>query len=162
MAMTISELAKQVGVKPSAIRYYEDIGVLRRPERASGHRRYDETAAYRLAVVVRARQLGFTLEEIRELFFGFRPKATASERWKKLTVRKLAELETQIARIRAMQEVLQRLNGCSCNVLERCGRGMLQRLHREGVLKSLDPPVGSTGPIRSIGRRVLRVGIAVR
>lgn len=132
--MTISALARQVGVKPSAIRYYEDIGVLRRPERTGGHRRYDEQAAYRLAVVVRARQLGFTLDEIKELFFGFRPNATASERWKQLTRRKLAELEDQAARIRAMQDVLQRLSQCSCSVLERCGKGMLSRLHEEQVL----------------------------
>ena len=132
--MTISQLAREVGVKPSAIRYYEDIGVLRRPERTSGQRRYDEAAAYRLAVVVRARQLGFTLDEVRELFFGFRANATASERWKLLTRRKLAELEDQMAQIRAMQDVLTRLNGCSCNVLERCGRGMLQSLRKEQVL----------------------------
>ena len=132
--MTISELARQVGLKPSAIRYYEDVGVLRRPARTSGQRRYDEGAAYRLAVVVRARQLGFTLDEIKELFFGFRPDATASQRWKLLTRRKLAELDEQLARIRAMQDVLLRLNGCSCDVLERCGRGMLQRLQEQQVL----------------------------
>lgn len=132
--MTISELARRVGLKPSAIRYYEDIGVLRRPERTSGQRRYDEAAAHRLAVVVRARQLGFTLDEIRELFFGFRANATASERWKLLTRRKLAELDERIAQIQAMQDVLRRLGHCSCSVLERCGRGMLQRLHEQQVL----------------------------
>lgn len=132
--MTISELARQVGVKPSAIRYYEDVGVLRRPERTSGQRRYDEAAAYRLAVVVRARQLGFTLDEIKELFFGFRPSATASDRWQLLTRRKLAELEERIAQIEAMRDVLRRLSHCSCTVLERCGRGMLQRLQEEQVL----------------------------
>jgi MerR family redox-sensitive transcriptional activator SoxR len=133
--MTISELARQVGVKPSAIRYYEEVGVLRRPQRASGRRRYDEPDAYRLAVVVRARQLAFTLDEIRELFFGFRTDATASERWKKLSRSKLAELDQAIASIRAMQDVLQRLNHCSCQVLERCGRGMLTRLQQERVLQ---------------------------
>jgi MerR family redox-sensitive transcriptional activator SoxR len=131
--MTISELARQVGLKPSAIRYYEEIGVLRRPERTSGQRQYDEAAAYRLAVVVRARQLGFTLDEIRELFFGFRANATASERWRLLTRRKLAQLDEQLAQIRAMQDVLQRLSGCSCNVLERCGRAMLERLQRSAA-----------------------------
>jgi MerR family transcriptional regulator, redox-sensitive transcriptional activator SoxR len=132
--LTISEVARQVGVKPSAIRYYEQVGVLRRPERVSGQRRYDEGAAYRLAVVVRARQLGFTLDEIRELFFGFRTTATASDRWKALTERKLAELEETMQRIRAMQDVLRRLNSCPCDALERCGRGMLQRLREERVL----------------------------
>jgi len=117
-------------VKPSAVRYYEEIGVLRSPERINGRRRYDEQAVYRLAVVVRARQLGFTLDEIRDLFFGFRPNATASDRWKQLTRRKLAELDEAIERIRAMQDVLKRLHHCSCSVLERCGEGMLQRLQK--------------------------------
>ena len=126
--LTISEVARRVGVKPSAIRYYEDIGVLRRPERSSGQRRYDASAVYRLAVVVRARQVGFTLDEIRQLFFGFRVNATASERWKQLAERKLVDLDDHIREIQAMQEVLRRLRHCSCSVLERCGKAMLERL----------------------------------
>lgn len=134
--LTISEVARQVGVKPSAIRYYEQLGVLRRPERSSGQRRYDERAAYRLAVVVRARQLGFTLDEIRELFFGFRESAPASERWRQLSRRKLAELEEATRSIQAMQQVLRRLEQCPCDHLERCGKAMLERLRDRGPAKT--------------------------
>jgi MerR family redox-sensitive transcriptional activator SoxR len=70
--LTISEVARQVGLQPSAIRYYEQIGILLPAQRISGQRRYDATALHRLAVIQRARQTGFSLEEIRELFFGFR------------------------------------------------------------------------------------------
>ncbi|HEX4605358.1 MAG TPA: MerR family transcriptional regulator, partial [Candidatus Angelobacter sp.] len=89
---TISEAAKQAGLKPSAIRYYEQIGILPRPQRMSGQRRYDNAVLYRLALVQCARQMGFTLEEIRKLFFGFRANVPISERWQKLSQRKLAEL----------------------------------------------------------------------
>src|SRR5262245_41942989 len=69
--LTISEVARQVGLEPSAIRYYEHLGILPRADRCSGQRRYDRTVLYRLAVVQRARQAGFTLEEIKTLFVGF-------------------------------------------------------------------------------------------
>jgi DNA-binding transcriptional MerR regulator len=57
----------------------------------SGQRRYDTTVLYRLAIIQRARQLGFTLSEIRYLFFGFRDITRASERWRTLSHVKLAE-----------------------------------------------------------------------
>ena len=56
--LTISEVARQVGLQASAIRYYERIGLLPRAPRMSGQRRYDTTALYRLAIIQRARQLG--------------------------------------------------------------------------------------------------------
>ena len=65
--LTISEVARQVGLKSSAIRYYEQLGILPPAERVSGQRRYDRTVLYRLAVVQRARQAGFSLDEIRTL-----------------------------------------------------------------------------------------------
>src|SRR6266567_374652 len=90
--LTISQVARQVQLQASAIRYYEQIGLLPPAERVSGQRRYDSTVLYRLAIIQRARQLGFTLTEIRHLFFGFRDITRASERWRTLSQRKLAEL----------------------------------------------------------------------
>lgn len=60
MSLSISEVAKQIGLRPSAIRYYEQIGILPAAQRASGQRRYDLTVIHRL-VIQRARQTGFTL-----------------------------------------------------------------------------------------------------
>ena len=79
--LTISQVAQQIGIQTSAIRYYEQIGLLPAAQRLSGQRRYDSTVLYRLAIIQRARQLGFTLTEIRLLFFGFRDVTHASERW---------------------------------------------------------------------------------
>jgi len=133
--LTISEVAREVGLAPSTIRYYEQIGILAPPQRASGQRRYDTAAIYRLAVLQRARQIGFTLAEIRQLFFGFRNAAPASERWKKLSRLKLAELDEQMERIKTMQNVLQRLQNCTCSALEHCGKQMLEKV-RGGKGKS--------------------------
>src|SRR5579864_9047228 len=91
--LTISEVARQVGLRSSAIRYYEQMGILPPAVRISGQRRYDKTVLYRLAVVQRARQAGFALDEIRTLFFGFRDGTRAEARWRKLADSKLAELK---------------------------------------------------------------------
>lgn len=80
MPSSISEVATQVGLRPSAIRYYERIGILPPAQRVSGQRRYDNTVLHRLAVIQRARQTGFTLGEVKELFFGFRAGAPPSIR----------------------------------------------------------------------------------
>jgi MerR family redox-sensitive transcriptional activator SoxR len=133
----ISEVARQAGIQPSAIRYYEQIGLLPRAERTSGQRRYDSTALYRLAVIQRARQLGFTLEEIRQLFFGFRNVARASERWHTLSQKKLAEMDELMDGIKAMRRLLERMmKNCKCATLEQCGKAIFQRGCADIVVKS--------------------------
>lgn len=125
--LSISQVARQVGLRPSAIRYYEQMGILRPAHRISGQRRYDTSILYRLAVIQRARELGFTLSEIRRLFFGFSEKTPASQRWQKLCRQKLSELETLIENIHSMQDVLRRLQNCSCDALDQCGKAMFER-----------------------------------
>jgi MerR family redox-sensitive transcriptional activator SoxR len=101
--LTISEVARQVGLKASAIRYYERLGILPRPDRCSGQRRYDRTVLYRLAVVQRARQAGFTLDEIKALFVGFAEGTRADARWRRLADRKLIELNALAQRIATIE-----------------------------------------------------------
>jgi len=124
--LTISEVARQVGLEPSAIRYYERLGILPRADRVSGQRRYDQTVLYRLAVVQRARQVGFTLDEIKALFVGFAEGTRAEARWHRLADRKLTELNALAERIAAMQALLERLrSNCHCTTLEICGKMIL-------------------------------------
>lgn len=123
--MTISAVARKAGLQASAIRYYEQIGLLPSPSRISGQRRYDTTVFHRLAVIQRARQLGFTLDETRKLFFGFRPNARASQRWQSLSRRKLDELAVQMRAIRTMQSLLREMiEKCRCQTLDQCGKGI--------------------------------------
>jgi len=135
---TISQVARQVGLQPSAIRYYEQIGILLPAQRIGGQRRYDTTVLHRLAVIQRARQTGFTLNEIRRLFFGFRDAATASQRWQKLSRRKLAELAEWRRQIKTMQRLLQKmLDCCHCETLDQCGKGIFKKWFVEVGAKSL-------------------------
>ena len=129
--LTISGVARQVGLQASAIRYYERIGLLPRPPRMSGQRRYDTTVLYRLAIIQRARQLGFTLSEIQYLFFGFRDITRASERWRTLSHVKLAELDHLMDGIKAVRGVLKRLmTKCRCDTLDQCGKAMFRNMNR--------------------------------
>jgi MerR family transcriptional regulator, redox-sensitive transcriptional activator SoxR len=124
--LSISEVGRTVGLRASAIRYYEQIGILTPARRVSGQRRYDQTVLYRLAVVRRAQDAGFTLDEIRELFFGFSASTPISARWKKIAERKMAELEARIEQIQSMRTLLKKLQSCcKCETVERCGAGML-------------------------------------
>jgi len=124
--LTISEVARQAGVAASAIRYYESRKILPAPRRIGGQRRYEQSAVYRLAVVRRAQQAGFSLEEIRRLFFGFRQETPASARWQSLATEKIAELDEQMARIHSMKMLIERLRTrCQCDTVEDCGAAML-------------------------------------
>jgi len=123
--LAISEVARVFGLRTSAIRYYEQIGILPPPLRRSGQRRYSETVLFRLAIIQRARETGFTLEEIRELFFGFRPGTPPPKRWRELSARKLTELEERMQRLKTMETLLKRLQNCHCDALDECGKRML-------------------------------------
>jgi MerR family redox-sensitive transcriptional activator SoxR len=120
--MTIGEVAKASGFTASAIRYYEEVGVLARPRRVGGRRQYDSSALDKLAVVERAKACGFSLNETRRLFYGFREGAPPSERWQALARRKIAELDELARKIAATKELLQR--PCACKDLGECGRRM--------------------------------------
>jgi MerR family transcriptional regulator, redox-sensitive transcriptional activator SoxR len=128
--LAISEVARVFGLRTSAIRYYEQIGILPPPMRKNGQRRYDNDALFRLAVVQRARETGFTLEEIRELFFGFPPGTRPPKRWHQLSHRKIAELRERMKRLRLTEILLKRLENCSCDALEECGEKIVRQRSR--------------------------------
>jgi DNA-binding transcriptional MerR regulator len=127
MSLTISQAARTVGLRPSAIRYYEQIGIVRPATRVGGQRRYDDAALYRLAVVQRSRQLGFTLPEIRTLFFAFSEEVPAAPRWKELSERKLEELDRLVEGIARLQALLRGQGKCGCGSLEDCGRWLIEK-----------------------------------
>ena len=125
--LAISDVARVFGLRTSAIRYYEQIGILPPPMRKNGQRRYDNSALFRLAVVQRARETGFTLEEIRELFFGFPPGTRPPKRWHQLSQRKIAELRERMKRLKLMETLLKRVEDCRCDALDECGEKILQQ-----------------------------------
>lgn len=120
VGLAIGAVARRAGIATSVIRFYEDIGLLPVPARLNGRRRYDLSTVQRLRVIAYAQQAGFTLGEIRELFFGFEAGTPPSVRWEGLVQRKLADLEAQLARIHAMQSLLREGMSCGCLTIEQC------------------------------------------
>ena len=122
--MSIGEVARSAGVRPSALRYYEGVGLLPPPERENGRRRYDgellREVLDRLAVVRVAQQAGFTISEIRTLLDGFSEDTPPSERWRPLAEEKLPEVEALVERALGMKDLLERGLRCECLRLEEC------------------------------------------
>jgi MerR family transcriptional regulator, redox-sensitive transcriptional activator SoxR len=126
MQLTISEVGRKVGLRPSAIRYYEQIGIVGPAMRVGGQRRYDDAAVYRLTVIQRGRALGFTLEEIRTLIFAFPDATPAAPRWRHLAQKKLDELTRLVDTINARQELLREQGNCGCASLDECGKCLVE------------------------------------
>lgn len=110
---TIGKLSKASGTPIETIRFYEREGLLPpAPRTESGYRLYDKDAAKRLRFIARAKALGFTLAEIRDLLaLQDNPAANRSGRSqvKALTQRKLEDIESRIADLQRMQKVLTHL-----------------------------------------------------
>ena len=121
---SIGEVARRAGVRPSALRYYERVGVLPSPGRENGRRRYGgealREALDRLAVVWVAQRAGFTIAEIRTLLDGFSEDTPPSERWRVLAQDKLPEVDALVERALGMKDLLERGLRCECLSLEGC------------------------------------------
>jgi MerR family redox-sensitive transcriptional activator SoxR len=127
--LTIGDVARRAGMRTSALRYYEAVGVLPPTVRVSGQRRYDEAVLARLAVVRLAQELGFSIAEIRALVEGFDDVGVASDRWRELARQKLTEVNALIARAEIMKQLLQESIRCGCLTLDACTL-VLRRQHR--------------------------------
>jgi MerR family transcriptional regulator, redox-sensitive transcriptional activator SoxR len=119
--MKIGELARRSGLRPSAVRYYEQVGLLPRAARRSGRREFDDQSQARLALVRLAKETGFTLAEIRRLLNEF-----GEQRWRRLADRKLAEIRATVERLGTMTVLLEKLLRCKCPDVEFCGRVIRQ------------------------------------
>ena len=122
--MPIGRLARAAGLAPSAIRYYERAGLLPKPVRRSGQRRYDSKTAARLRIIQLARDAGFTIAETRTFLSGFSQTTSPAVRWRSLAERKLAELEAQSQRIARMKTLLESSFHCGCLRIEDCERAI--------------------------------------
>jgi MerR family redox-sensitive transcriptional activator SoxR len=107
--LTIGELARRAGGATSALRYYEELGLLPAPIRVSGQRRYPESAVGLVGMILLLRDVGFSLAEGKALM-----ASRAGERggWRRLAQRKLAELDEQIANIQTAREAIKHALRC--------------------------------------------------
>lgn len=118
--LTISEVARRAGIRPSAIRYYESVNVLPAPRRVSGQRRYNEDVLRRLAVIQIAQQVGFTVAEMRTLFESLDAETSTPTQWQVLARQKLAEVDMLMQRASEMRRLLLERLDCDCPNLEDC------------------------------------------
>jgi MerR family transcriptional regulator, redox-sensitive transcriptional activator SoxR len=120
--LMIGELARQVGVAPSALRYYEKAGLLPPPPRASKRRQYDPSIVGRLRIILLARDAGFSVRETRMFLNGFPASTMPAVRWRAMATRKIAELDDLMKRVGQMKLILNASFHCECRKLEDCER----------------------------------------
>jgi DNA-binding transcriptional MerR regulator len=134
--LTIGELARRAGVTTSAVRYYEELGLLPQPARISGQRRYPGSAARLVAAIQLYSDAGFTLAEQRALMAT--PDGAHGGR-RELMQRKLAELDEQIARAQAVREAIRHGLRCPHEDITQCpnfNAGITARLAGQQLSRS--------------------------
>jgi DNA-binding transcriptional MerR regulator len=107
--LTIGELARRAGVATSALRYWEELGLLPAPARVSGQRRYPESAVTQVGIILLQRDAGFSLAEQKALMAA---RGVGLDEWRRLARRKLADLDEQIAKAQAAREAIE--HGLHC------------------------------------------------
>jgi len=115
--LTIGELAKSTGVATSALRYYEELGLIPAPVRVSGQRRYPESAVGLVGVILLLRDVGFSLRESKALLAS---RTQAVDGWRRLAQRKLANLDEQIAKAQTAKEAITHALHCPHDDIATC------------------------------------------
>ena len=119
--LTIGELAERSGVATSALRYYEERGLIESDRNIGGHRRYRRPTIRRVAFIVFAQRVGLSLEEIRtelaKLPGNRTPKAAD---WEKLSASWTRRIDERIAELERLREGLTGCIGCGCLSMEKC------------------------------------------
>lgn len=108
--MNIGEASARSGVSAKMIRYYEEIGLLPKPDRReSGYRLYDESDVHRLRFVRRSRDFGFPVERIRELLRLWHDRKRPSAEVKRIAEAHVAELDKKIGELTALRDSMKDL-----------------------------------------------------
>ena len=115
--LTIGEVARRAGVATSSIRYYERIGLLPKPDRSGGQRRYDADVLGKLGFIGVAQSAGFKLREIKELLDG---SDSLGGPMRSLSRQKLGEVEALLERTKAMKGWLEVAQECGCATPAEC------------------------------------------
>ncbi len=108
--MSIGTVAAKSGLPAKTIRYYEDIGLLTPPRRDNGYRSYREQELHKLKFLHRARSLGFTIDEFRQLLSLYEDESRASSDVKALARQHLKEVDAKILELQGMKSTLETLN----------------------------------------------------
>lgn len=129
--MNISEAARRSGLSAKTIRYYEDIGLIAPAHRGdNGYRQYEGSSLEQLQFLARARDVGFDIEECRQLLELQQDSSRQSRHARSLVLEKSEQLQTRIDKLQSMQRVLEDMagrcrgdEGPDCAILEDLSRG---------------------------------------
>ena len=119
--LTVGDVALRSGFAASALRFYEREGLITATRTAGGQRRYQRSVLRRLAFVRAARNIGLSLDEVREALDTLPGSRTPTKAdWARLSKAWSARLDEQIRALRALREGLDSCIGCGCLSLKRC------------------------------------------
>jgi DNA-binding transcriptional MerR regulator len=119
-SITIGAVAALTGRRPSAIRYYEQIGLLPPAARVSGRRVYGPDSIRTLAVIETGQRAGLTLDEIRALLSASDGDQAAVERLREVAIRKLPQVKELVERTEIVRDWLEAAARCECPTLDEC------------------------------------------
>jgi MerR family redox-sensitive transcriptional activator SoxR len=117
--LSIGELADKASVRASALRYWEQRGLLPGAQREGGRRMWPATAVRRVALIKMAQRAGFTLAEIGQLLAAD-TTPSATRQWRAMAARKLPELDRHIAQTEALRQAVADCLKCGCMNFDRC------------------------------------------
>ena len=119
--MTIGEVSRRSGVASSALRFYEERGLIRSERAGSGHRRYERPVLRRIAFIVFAQRIGLTLDEIGQELAKLPPdRAPTRAEWSRLSATWTERIDDRIAELERLRLGLTECIGCGCLSLDRC------------------------------------------
>ena len=119
--MTIQQVSRRSGVASSALRYYEERGLLSSERAASGHRRYPRRVLRRIAFIVFAQKIGLTLDEIGQALVRLPvDHAPTRQDWAQLSTSWNTRIDERIAELERLRDGLNECIGCGCLSIDRC------------------------------------------
>ncbi|HYP15130.1 MAG TPA: redox-sensitive transcriptional activator SoxR [Bryobacteraceae bacterium] len=119
--LSISDVSRRTGVAASALRFYEERGLIKSERAGSGHRRFPRSVLRRIAFIVFAQKMGLTLEEVGAELAKL-PENRVPERadWAKLSGSWTRRIDEQIAELQRVRDGLTQCIGCGCLSLQQC------------------------------------------
>jgi MerR family redox-sensitive transcriptional activator SoxR len=119
--LTIGEVSRRSGIASSALRFYEERGLISSERAGSGHRRYPRPVLRRIAFIVFARRIGLTLEEV-GVELAKLPSGHVPNRrdWSRLSRTWTSRIDQRIAELERLKVSLTECIGCGCLSLDRC------------------------------------------
>ena len=119
--LTIGEVARRGGIAASALRFYEQRGLIASERAGSGHRRYPRPVLRRIAFIVFAQRIGLTLDEIGVELARLPPERAPTRRdWARLARTWTSRIDQRIAELEQLRRGLTECIGCGCLSLDRC------------------------------------------